>query len=149
MRGLELSSQRQSDLEVASDRCQRDGKDLDRRLNVFSEARSKCVTSRTLRPIVPLYCSALALARSAQAERDRVMLFLISPVCETLRYERGARSTRLRNLDAGAASRLALFVGRAVDFRILIGLSGEMENVDRKLRKLFAIVFLEGMYRAK
>ncbi|GBP12386.1 hypothetical protein EVAR_73838_1 [Eumeta japonica] len=27
--------------------------------------RDRCVTSRTLRPIVPLYCSALSLARSA------------------------------------------------------------------------------------
>ncbi|GBP82401.1 hypothetical protein EVAR_49711_1 [Eumeta japonica] len=32
--------------------------------------RDRCVTSRTPRPIVPLYCSALSLARSAQAERD-------------------------------------------------------------------------------
>ncbi|GBP18585.1 hypothetical protein EVAR_14355_1 [Eumeta japonica] len=37
--------------------------------------KDRRVTSRTLRPLVPLYCSALSLARSAQAERDNESRF--------------------------------------------------------------------------
>ncbi|GBP85199.1 hypothetical protein EVAR_47635_1 [Eumeta japonica] len=39
------------------------------------EERDRCDTSRTLRPVVSLYCSALSLARSAQAERDNESCF--------------------------------------------------------------------------
>ncbi|GBP53358.1 hypothetical protein EVAR_41195_1 [Eumeta japonica] len=39
--------------------------------------RNRCVTSRTLRPLVSPYWSALSLARSAQAERDNESCFFM------------------------------------------------------------------------
>ncbi|GBP98544.1 hypothetical protein EVAR_2384_1 [Eumeta japonica] len=45
-----------------------------RRIGRWS-GRDRCITSRTLKPIVPLYCSALSLVRSTQAERDNESYF--------------------------------------------------------------------------
>ncbi|GBP23335.1 hypothetical protein EVAR_22191_1 [Eumeta japonica] len=40
-----------------------------------TDEKTRCVANRTLRPVVPLCCYALSLARSAQAERDNESCF--------------------------------------------------------------------------
>ncbi|GBP81376.1 hypothetical protein EVAR_61774_1 [Eumeta japonica] len=59
--------------------------------------RDRCVTSRTLRPILPLYCSALSLARLAQVERDNESCFFVKRVCQPSRSKSSPPPMDARN----------------------------------------------------